>query len=137
MKRKYLDDADISYKDSLPKNDDRRPVWANERKVYGFDSRETWNLNDAFLKWLYERVKMYIEINCVDLMYHKFVYHGKTLTQQEVLDLILKDIEMYYNVNGCFEKKYGNDVCLHNQKQFVYMREIGELWALVLPAMWW
>ena len=33
-----------------------------EQRKYGFDRRETYNLGDMFAQWLYERLRMYLDV---------------------------------------------------------------------------
>lgn len=140
MGHKYLKDAGFSkyaWGDTLPKNDHRRPQWKQERKVYGFDERETWSLKDDSLYWLYEHIKMYQEISCIDLEYWQFDINGTEMTQGQVLNKILEDIELYFNVNDSFIKKYGDDIILWCNNQPKLAKEIWELWGIIFPAMWW
>lgn len=136
MKHKYLDDAKIPYKDGLPRNDSRRPKWAEERKTYGFDERETWSLKETFLTWLYERIMMYKEVSDTDFSYWTFDYKGETLSHGQALDRILENIRVYYDVDGAGIKRFGSNIELWNNRARL-LREIGELWALILPGMWW
>lgn len=140
MSHKYLKDAGFdkeAWGDTLPKNDNRRPKWAKERKTYGFDERETWSLKDQSLYWLYEHIKMYKEVAYIDLGYWKFDVNGEELTHGQVLDRILEKIELYYNVNGAFVKKFSEDTTLWLKLQPIFAKEIWELWGIVFPGMWW
>lgn len=130
-KHKYLIDNKIPHGIYQPENGDHRiPDWKEQRKVYGFDERETWNLRDLSLGWMYEHIKMYIDKCDVNLDYAKFNYKDETLTQREVLDRICKDIELYFYAKYSFDpNEWG--------KRVPYLNEIGTLWGLVLPAMWW
>lgn len=130
-KHKYLIDNKIPHGIYQPENGDHRiPDWKEQRKVYGFDERETWNLRDLSLGWMYEHIKMYIDKCDVNLDYAKFNYQEETLTQREVLDRICKDIELYFYAKYSFDpNEWG--------KRVPYLNEIGTLWGLVLPAMWW
>lgn len=131
MKHKYLIDDKIPHGIYKPKKGDHRiPDWKESRKVYGFDERETWDLRDDSLGWLYERIKMFIDVCDINLNYHKFKYNDKEFTQLEVLDKILEDIRLY------FDAKYSYDPDKW-EKRVPYLNEIGTLWGLVLPAMWW
>lgn len=105
-------------------------MWKEQRKVYGFDERETWNLRDDSLGWLYERIKMYVDVCDVDLDQVKFDYQENTLNQREILNKICENIELY------FDAKYSCEPDKWN-KRTTYLNEIGTLWGLVLPAMWW
>ena len=131
MKHKYLIDNNIPHGLYKPKKGDNRiPEWKNFRRVYGFDERETWDLRHNFLGWLYERIKMYIDVCDCDLSYHHFQYDGNEYTQRQILNKICEDIELYFNAHFSADPDKWN-------KRVPYLNEIGTLWGLVLPAMWW
>lgn len=50
----------------------RMELFIKEREEYGFDQRETWSLDFTAALWLYEHLKMYKKVSCVDLSYHRF-----------------------------------------------------------------
>lgn len=126
--RKYLDDIGVTERpDTWNKDDKRQGNWKEERDVYGFDERETWSLNLTFHLWLYERLKMYVEVCCVDLDFHKFEYNGKEYTQRQLIDMMIERLEF------SFKPEY-NDF---DETQYNYVSEIEKIWAIVLPAMWW
>lgn len=110
------------------KNDNRSISWYNERRKYGFDSRETWSLDYTFYVWLYEHLMMYKEkaSGVVDLTYHKFEYKGETLTQIECINRMIE---------GC--KLYIQDSEPEDKEKQEKIKSVAEIWALVLPAMWW
>ena len=131
MGHKYLEELEQYYPVDTwgGEDDDRRFAWAGEREVYGFDSRETWDLDHVFYLWLYEHLRMYQEkaSEIVDLHYHKFTFKGEEFYQDELIDKMLERLRFY------FSKKYDDwDV-----DDTEYVREVAELWAIVLPAMWW
>jgi len=137
---KYLKDAGFAreyWADTLPKDDERRPQWKRERRTYGFDERETWSLKDDSLCWLYEHIKMFVDVFDINPNYHKFKVDGKKMTQGQILNEILKKIEMYYNVNNCFFNENGEDYTKHWLAQPEIAKEIWKLWGIVFPAMWW
>ena len=128
----YLDELEndahpFSY--TCKPTDSRMEKWTNQRAIYGFDDSETWDLNSTFYAWLYERLRMYIDVGgeVVDLGFHKFNWKGNEYTQREIVEMILDHIHFY------FSEEY-NDF---DEDDVAYINEIGELWALVLPAMWW
>ena len=128
MNRKYLDDIGmIERPDLWNKEDTRQERWTKEREEYGFDERETWDLEISFRLWLYERLKMYLDRNCVNLEYHKFEFKGKEYTQQQMIDMMLERLEF------SFKEDY-ND---YDPKQYAYVNEIEEIWTIVVGAMWW
>lgn len=126
--RKYLDDICVTERpDTWNKEDERQTQWKEERDVYGFDERETWALDYSFYLWLYERLKRFIDVCCIDLDYHKFEYNGNEYTQRQLIDMMLERLEF------SFKPEY-NDL---NEVQYNYVSEIEKIWAVVLPAMWW
>lgn len=129
MKRKYLDDIGMTERPDLWNDKDKRQKqWKKERSIYGFDERETWALDHTFYCWLYERLRMYVDITCVNLEYHKFEYEGEILTQQECIDRMIKGCEIAF--------KQENDWDIPKDDWEAIM-DVGYIWALVLPAMWW
>ena len=131
MGRKYLDDIEEDYSWVWePEGSERDELFEKEREIYGFDSRETWSLDYVFYMWLYERLKMYIEYagEIVNLNFHKFVYKEKEYTQLELINMMIERLESY------FKKE---DLFVSSEEEYEPIKEIGEIWALVLPAMWW
>jgi len=110
-------------------NDERVEKWEEEKRVYGFDSTETWDLNYTFYAWLYEHLRMYQDkaSKIVNLHYHTFEWKGKEYYQDEIIDMILNRLRFR------FSDEYDD----FEAEQNLYINEIGELWAIVLPAMWW
>lgn len=95
-KRKYLDDIGYTDRpDTWNKDDKRQKIWRKQRKKYGFDNREIWNMDLAFYLWLYERLMRHKEITPVDLKFHKFDFEGKTYTQGELIDEMIKRLRFY------------------------------------------
>lgn len=129
MKRKYLDDIGVKERHDLWNKDDKRQKkWKKQRRKYGFDERETWCLESAFYCWLYERLMFYREKAPVDLSYRKFDFKGKEYTQGELIDIMLERLRLCLTDDG-----YN---CLVGE-QYDQITEIAQIWAIVLPAMWW
>ena len=130
QKCKYLDDLNIpihEYGTNFVSDchDCRASSWLKEREEYGFDNRETWNLDRIFIEWIYTRVMMYKECCILDLNYHKIAYKDLELTQGEIIDKILELAkEILLDIN--------NDNLFYNNS-----REICDLWKEVLFYMWW
>lgn len=128
-KCKYLDDLGLKieqYGTNFASDDDKRAIcWAKERKEYGFDSRETWNLDRMFVEWIYTRLMMYKEHANIDMNYHKILYKDKEITQKQAIDKILE-----------LAKK---SLLSYRDEELWYknIREICDLWKEVLPFMWW
>jgi len=131
MGRKYLDDIGEDYSWVWkPEGSERDELFEKEREIYGFDSRETWSLDYVFYMWLYERLKMFVEYagEIVNLNFHKFIYKEKEYTQLELINMIIERLEFYFEKGDSFDL---------SEEEYEFIKEIGEIWALVLPAMWW
>lgn len=125
---KYIKDLGIKKKDTpwgWDGNKEKKVKWKNQRKIYGFDTRETYSLDLTYAIWLYSRVKMYKEVadKIVDLSCHKFMIDDKEYTQIEIIDQILENTEIYLTSSA-------DD----NMKKLI---KAAELFAKILPAMWW
>lgn len=126
MKRKYLDDLGITNRPDLwNQTDERQKNWTKEREEYGFDERDTWSMSLTFECWLYEHLMMYKESANINLDFHKFEYKGKTYTQGEMIDKMIELLET--------SLKSSNS----SLDEVDTIREIAQMWAVVLPAMWW
>lgn len=141
MNRKYLDDIGVVDRPDKwgSRHDKRRKDWHEQRLKYGFDERETWSLDSTFYIWLYERLMMYKEAasEIVDLTYHKFKYKTEEYNQMEVIDRMLSLLK---SIIAPEKEDDSSDYaeCLARDRAVVEMKkEVAELWALVLPAMWW
>ena len=114
--------------------DGRAKKWQKERDEYGFDSRETWNLDSTMIEWIYTRFKMYKEVCNVDLdvEYIKFPYTDaegiRDLSQADAIDLILDRCEKYIKADFQEAKDMYSELFDDN-----FWKLFGEL----LPAMWW
>ncbi len=106
----------------------REEVWYKERRKYGFDSRETWSLDTTFYIWLYEHLMMFKEkaSDKIDLTYHKFEYKGEILTQIDCIDRMIEGCKLYIQDSESNEKEKQEKI-----------KSVCEIWALVIPAMWW
>lgn len=128
----YLDELSsnaLPYSLFTTETGERVEEWAKEREIYGFDSTETWDLASSFYAWLYERIRMYMDKapKVVNIDYHKFNWKDEEYSQREILELILSHISFY------FSELYDD----FDEDDVAYVKEINELWALVLPVMWW
>lgn len=129
MSRNYLDDIGVTERpDTWCIDDPRQERWKEQREIYGFDDRETWSLDFAFYCWLYERLKMYLEVNFVDLTFHKFEYEGEELTQEECINRMLKGCEMYFKHEDSWNI---------SEEEWKIISDVTKIWAIVWPAMWW
>ena len=111
-------------------SDKRYEDWMKEREKYGFDSRETWNLNVIFCEWLYERLCMYKKkaSKIIDLTFYKVKVKGHEYTQIEAIDKMIDDLEyILKNIDDDFTWK-------ELQKR---LKDVLKIWIEVWPHMWW
>lgn len=126
MKRKYLDDIGIEHKDT-PQGWEDTPKLRKQRKIYGFDARETYSLDYTFEIWLYERLMMYNEVNIVDTKAVLIDIGEKRITLQECIDMMLDGLrnslsKEYYRLTD--EKKAKAD-------------SVVKIFAACYRALWW
>lgn len=128
--RKYLDDINC-FEDARPDlwclESDRIPQWEESRNIYGFDERETWRMATTFYCWLYERVKMYLEIAPVDLEDCAIDFKGKEYTQLEMINKILEECEI-----ALTKQDY-----MWSEEEETKVHEITEIWDKLMYYMWW
>ena len=90
-------------------------------------SKDCWNLDQAFLKWLGERLPVYKKEagKVVDLKFHEFEYNSERMTQEEGIDRML---ELLHQIDGLdsWDKEYEE-----------LTNELLDLWKLVFAAMWY
>ena len=123
---KYLDDLGLKVADygtNFCDNTDKRwSKWMEEREVYGFDSRETWNIDRLLIEWIYTHFKMFKERANIELDYHKVKFNDEEITQEQAIDIILAECERFI---------------LSNDIDSVFDKKVWKLIGKILPAMWW
>lgn len=106
-------------------DDTRLHKWKLERKTYGFDERETWNLDRSFAYWLLERLIRYQELVPVDMEAITFRYKGKLITQKEACEKMI-------NAATCFLKN--NSRMTDGEESW---KTLVEVWAISGASFWW
>lgn len=132
QRNKYLDDLNIQINkygtNFMPDTDERNEIWRKQKKEYGFDSRECWNLDQTFIEWLYSHLMMYLEdaTGVIDLNYHKFEFDGKTYTQKEAIEFIL-------------ERLRNSLIDIYDDKNEAYLGvyDAVRMWAEIFRTCWW
>ena len=96
MYHKYLNDIlpkgktpyDFYYDDEI-----KNQKWKKEREQYGFDERETWNLDFTFFCWLYERLRKYKEVSFADLTHKNVKVNNEEKNLEEWINLMISNCE--------------------------------------------
>lgn len=134
MGHQFLKEANLPKPFFEEKTKDKRSKsWKQDKKKYNVDPREVWDLDTTFYYWLYEHLKMYLmkAEPVVDLMYHKFTYNNQDYTQLELIDWMIHNLEYMLSdkINSCLK----NQEAKYKEKA----KEVAEIWALILPSMWY
>ena len=135
QRNKYLEDLGLEpyqYGVNWTLDDKRKDLrrWDRQRRKYGFDERETREMDVAYAEWLYSRLMMYRKraSKAVDLTYYSIEFDGKEYTQIEAIDKVLKWTR-YYLVN---RKDPDRSV-----KAFGKLQKASRLWTKLLPYVSW
>lgn len=169
----------IIYKDLLPFKDNiceatlfntkakdrvgRQELFKSQRQTYGFDERETWDLDHTSVLWIYTHLKRYLDWACVEL-YDEEVCHiynveivSKDQSDNYLYDWI--DIETKSGVNyrelrlqtyheELAEGKIIELICeyleqyiqadfIDNRLELALAQHAIKLYADILPSLWW
>lgn len=141
---------------SAPLSDDisktRRKKFESQRRRYGFDERELWNLNYTSYVWIYSHLKALIEIDMVDWEWKadfldsdgEYTEFGKCLVEvgvpnpistKAVIDYMIQRIEEADRLINCYDK---NDESLENEeKGYEILSEVFRIYGVLLPELWW
>ena len=157
QRNKYLDDLNITIEkygtNFVPDNDSRYKTWNEEKSLYGFDARETWNLDELMIEWLYSHLMMYKERARIDMTYHKFdipvlqtvpenkkdmyekyyIERIENHTQGEAIDLCIEYLKYYLII---FNYVYVSDNEI-SDKCIEKARCALKILAEIFPALWW
>ena len=155
----YLNELGIKDKDIYLQIDEdiiaKHPEMQSETEKYGFASCETWNLDSVACAWLYEHLKMYLDVNCINLDFHKadipvlvdnpspdagsvvnsewvpyYIEETRTMTQGECIEMCCSYLEDYFktvNIISIEEEGRGTE-----KAQCAF-----KIFAVILPMMWW
>jgi len=118
----------------LDNTDERYQDWKEFKNLYNVDPRTTWNLNDAYVQWIYENVKAYKELakNTVDLTFAEIKIEGETYTQLQGIDMILTECEEFFKYDVVANRYIVDDDVLVNTA-----KKITNIFIKLLPYMWW
>lgn len=131
--RKYLSDLGLK-EANIPQywgstKDTRKEHWKKKRDIYGFDQRETWSLDYSFTIWLYERLSMYNEVNCVNTTssFYKIEFEGEILTFQDCIDKMLEGLKLELTTEDYDRTEEQN-------KKIEY---VVDIFAVCHRLLWW
>ena len=137
QRNKYLEDIGLKPWEygvnwTVDSEKEQLKKWKKQRRKYGFDDRETYTLFTIYAEWLYSHLMMYkkasTEIGKLDLTYHTFEFEGKTYTQLDAIDHILKWTRYFLKNHDDVDK---------SDKAMDKLQKATRLWAEILPYVWW
>ena len=133
-RNKYLDELGIP-RDSYMGNFVRERKWIRwiERKKYGFDYSDTFNMKISFAEWLYCHLVHFEKWNKSDLEIHSIEFEGKNYTIGEAVTLI-KEITADYlklteDIHDALD--FDEEDRLDDTLQFA-----TRLWSVVMVYLW-
>lgn len=128
--RKYLDDLDSKGTWNMTNASDKRiDIWKKEQAIYGFDERDTWNLDHTMLELLYERIKMFVEIVNIEDYQTKVIVDDKETAFSAVVNELIELCEKVIKNNTSFAIDF--------EEQNKLERRIWSLWAQTFDYFWW
>ena len=93
------------------------------------DERDTFNLDVTLIGWLYERLRLFKDINVIDLEYYHFQIDGEDLTQGACIDRMIKDCEIILKEIDEMEEDWN--------KIEATTRDLFKVLSKVYWVMWW
>ena len=93
-------------------------------------SRDCWDLDYAFYKWLLEHLQVYLKdaTGIIDLEYHKAEYNGKEYTQREAIERMIETCK--WLTRNDFDY-------IWDRESDGKVNELLDLWKIWHTAMWW
>lgn len=124
----------------------RSKRFAKQRKKYGFDERETWNLDVTTATWVYEHLKYYRKLggNFCDLTWHKvdiividkldketntFTTKTENVNLLEAIDITCKYLKYFF--------KHLDDGVDGEYRAYQKLKIALHIYADIIPYLWW
>ena len=108
-------------------DEDHIPFPYSEEDYAAFDRRDTYNLDDTFACWLYERLRCFQDDACIDLTYHTFEIDGAVLNQEQCIQRMIDDCKV---IMTC-------DIMDDNELMEDAKNDLFNVFSKVFWAMWW
>lgn len=122
MKHKYLHEL-------FP--DGNLPFPYREEDYHDFDKRDTYNLDDSLVSWLYECLRYFQDhaAKIIDFNYRKFNIDGEELTQLQCINRMVDDCAVILKTSS-----YDRE---HADKLDAAKNDLFKVLSKVYWAMWW
>lgn len=138
-KNKYLDDLGIP-RENYGGNfvHERKLLRFRQRRCYGFDYRDVFNMDSSFAEWLYSHMRMYRDNSVHDDTMNTVAFEGREYTIAEAVDLIIEKtgefLKIYHYADVSFDYNQKNIVMKKLEKKLhpsveAYLREYQNRWS--------
>lgn len=105
-----------------------------ECRKYGFDYRETINMDLMFAEWIYSRLMMLVEQTEDDLTFHSVEFEGEKYTIEKAIQRILNATRNYLYFYEHVDVVGTEEVTeLEIQELRAEMKAATRLWAEIMP----
>lgn len=110
---------------------DRLPFPYDEEDYNEFDERDTFNLDNTLILWLYERLRYFQDhaSKVVNFDYHKFEIDGAELTQRQCIDRMVEDCKTIMTELNADEEDF--------EAADAVKDDLFKVLSKVYWAMWW
>lgn len=105
-----------------------------EQEQYGFDRRDTYMLFDTFAQWLYERLRMYIDVaeKWIDLDRDMVILEGESMSMREAIQHILWPLEGYFRFKDVWSEQVNGE-----RIGIDLLTLAAHRWADIAYHIWW
>lgn len=126
FQRKYLDELGVTgHGHDVSAIDPRQCRWQTQRRTYGFDERDTWDLSRTMVELLYERVLAFREFSPDDLTAASLTWNGVLWPQCDLVEAMLTKCRRII-ISERIDASVRHDVS-----------DVWNMWAVLSDAMWW
>lgn len=108
-------------------DEDHIPFPYSEKDYAAFDGRDTYNLDETFACWLYERLRYFQDNACIDLTYHTFDIDGVVLNQEQCIQRMIDDCKIIMT----------GDIMDDHELMEDAKNDLFNVFSKVYWAMWW
>lgn len=111
----------------------RLPFPYSESDYHVFDERDTFNMDNVLIMWLYERLRYFEDkaSKVVDLDFHTFNVDDHRMTQMQCIKRMIKDCKVI------LAGVYSNRSCEDFDKMDKAKDDLFKVLSKVYWAMWW
>lgn len=134
IRHKYLEEIGLARRVCGTNFSPEKKWMRKEQRRYGFDRRETYELYELFAQWLYEHLRMYIDLaeRRIDIDRDKVVLEGETMSTREAVQHILWPLEGYFRFKDIWSDVVDGERIAHDLLTLAAHR-----WAEIATYIWW